>query len=315
MCEVLQNFTFQREFNILAFTDYSEAKAFIFIVVLSIYMLSVLGNMSIIALVCLASHLHTPMYFFLCNLSAQDIIYVSNIQPKLLSVTLTGNKGIPFPQCISQIVLFIVCIDAEIFLLTAMAYDRYVAICIPLHYFLIMKKRVCIILVATCWIAGSLNSSFISYKMCSLPFGKSRRINHYFCEVEAMMKLSCIDTKNIQAIIFFESLFIGIFSFLLILTSYIYIIFTILKIKNKEGRLKSFSSCSSHLTVVIILYGTCLSSYMKTNSENTQEQDKLTSMLYIVLVPMLNPLIYSLRNKEVLKALKNIRGKKNKNMS
>ncbi|XP_053319809.1 olfactory receptor 1019-like [Spea bombifrons] len=312
LLENFKNKTLQGEFQLLAFTNIAGAKIPIVIFVLLFYVLSLMGNLIIIALVCLASHLHTPMYFFLCNLSIQDLIYTSNLHPKLLSITLTGNTSIAFPPCISQIYLFIFCFDVEIFLLTSMAYDRYVAICSPLHYSLKMNRKVCMLLAIGSWISGALNSTVHSFIMSNLPFCKSRIINHFFCEVETMLKLSCKDTKDVQHFIFFECLFLGFVPFLLIMISYIYIIITILKIRTSEGRRKTFSSCSSHLTVVILLYGTGLGSYMKTETKNYPEQDKLISMTYTLLVPMLNPLVYSLRNKDVLKAMTILTGKSSK---
>ncbi|XP_053319810.1 olfactory receptor 5B12-like [Spea bombifrons] len=308
----LKNKTLQAEFQILAFTIIAGAKVPIFTVVLLLYVLCLMGNLIIIVLVCLVPHLHTPMYFFLCNLSVQDIIYTSNVHPKLLSITLTGNTSIDFPLCISQIFLFIFCFNVEIFLLTSMAYDRYVAICNPLHYSLKMNRKVCMLLATGSWISGALNSTMYSFIMSNLPFCKSRIINHFFCEVETMLKLSCKDTKDVQNFIFVGSLFLGFFPFLFIMTSYIYIIITILKIRTSEGRSKTFSSCSSHLTVVFLLYGTGLGSYMKTETKNYPEQDKLISMTYTLLVPMLNPLVYSLRNKDVLKAMTILTGKSGK---
>ncbi|XP_053319807.1 olfactory receptor 5V1-like [Spea bombifrons] len=310
MKEDMKNSTLQQEFHILAFTSLSEAKIIIFITVLLTYLLSVLGNLIIIVLVCLVSRLHTPMYGFLCILSVQDIINVSCIQPKLLHLTLTGNTGILFQDCIIQLFIFIMSIDTEFFLLTAMAFDRYVAVCIPLRYSLIMKKRVCMLLAASCWVIGALNAMVFSLIMSNLPFCKSREINNFFCEVETMLKLSCKDTRNIQILILVEGLLMGFVPFSLILSSYILIIFNILKIRTSEGRRKTFSSCSSHLSIVILLYGTCLSSYVKPESANSREQDNLISMLYIFLVPLLNPIVYSLRNKEILRAIKNITRRK-----
>ncbi|KAM8972417.1 olfactory receptor 5V1-like [Pelodytes ibericus] len=308
MLNEIENITLTTEFQILAFNDFPEIKIFIFILVLLTCLISLLGNMTIIVIVCMVPRLHTPMYFFLCNLSVQDTVYVSTVQPKLLDISLRGNTGMLHEHCIIQIFFFILCIDTNIFLLTSMAYDRYVAICRPLRYSVIMNKTMCLLLASSCWTAGALNSLMYSLIMSKVPFCKSRKINHYFCEVETMLQLSCKNTKNIQTLIFIEGLLIGFLPFVLILTSYVYIIFNILKIRSTVGRVKTFSSCSSHLIVVILFYGTCLCSYVKTESESSSEQDKLVSMLYIILVPILNPLVYSLRNKEVLKAIRNIVG-------
>ncbi|XP_063302320.1 olfactory receptor 5AR1-like [Pelobates fuscus] len=306
----LNNSTLQREFHMLAFTNFAEWKFVIFNIVLLIYLLSVLGNMIIVILVCHVSKLQTPMYFFLCNLSVQDLINVTSFQPKFLAITITGDTAITFPHCITQIFIFIMCIDSEFFLLTTMAYDRYVAVCVPLRYSLIMSKRICLYSASGCWITGSLNAIRYSFIISFLSFCKSKEINHFFCEVECILKLSCNNTRNIERLIFVESFLFGLFPFILVLISYVCIISTIVKIRTKAGRLKAFSSCSSHLTVVILLYGTGLSSYMKSGSESSQEQDKLITMFYIMLVPVLNPLVYSLRNKEVLKAFRILMQKK-----
>ncbi|KAM4642054.1 olfactory receptor 13F1-like [Discoglossus pictus] len=267
------------------------------------YLLSVLGNLIIISLIGLVSQLHTPMYFFLSNLSALDIIYVSTLLPKLLAMTVEGNTRISFSGCITQISLFGLCIDTEFILLTTMAYDRYVAICIPLRYYLIMNTRKCLLLITSSWVFGLLNSLIYSLLVSRLTFCKTNYINSFFCDGMIMLKLSCSDTIPFKAFLPVEAVLLGLFPFMLILTSYISIISTILKMKTSTGRLKMFSSCSSHLTVVIMFYGSSLILNLKPKSELSQEQDKLLSILYIGVVPMLNPLVYSLRNKEVMKAM------------
>ncbi|XP_077329404.1 olfactory receptor 5V1-like [Lithobates pipiens] len=268
------------------------------------YLISLIGNLLMTSLVCLTSKLHTPMYFFLCNLSVQDILYISSILPKLMAITLTGDTSISFPGCIMQMFMFVFCLDAEFFLLTSMAYDRYVAICKPLHYSVIMNNRLCFLLNVLCWIAGGLNGMMHSLLVSNLAFCNLQDINHIFCELKTILAISCSDTSKIITIILIEGLFIGIIPFFLILSSYIFIISTILKIRTSEGRLKAFSSCSSHLVIVILLYGTSLGFYMRKDTEHSQETDKLLSLLYIAVVPMLNPLVYSHRNKEVLNAMK-----------
>ncbi|XP_002932805.2 olfactory receptor 13C9-like [Xenopus tropicalis] len=262
--------------------------------------------MIITGLVCLVSHLHSPMYFFLCNLAVQDIIYVSSILPKLMAITITDDTSISFSGCIRQMFMFIICVTTEFFLLTFMAYDRYVAICIPLRYLIIMNKRKCIQFAFLSWFFGLVNSAFYSIVMCTLPFCTMREINHFYCDLKAMAKLSCSDITLLETLMSLESVFLGLFPFALILVSYVCIICTIVKMRTSTGRAKTFSSCSSHLTVVIIFCGTVTSTYMKQESENSQELEKLMSLLYSTIVPVLNPLIYSLRNKDVLKAVMNI---------
>ncbi|OCT86531.1 olfactory receptor 1C1 [Xenopus laevis] len=308
MNEKCENDTLPTHFKLLAFPSFADMKVLLSVGVLVMYLLAVLGNLIIIALICLVQQLHTPMYFFLCNLAFQDIVYISAIQPKLMAITITGDHSISFPGCISQIFLFIFCLDAEFFLLTTMAYDRYVAICVPLHYSVIMNKSICVLLATVVWLLAGINAMVHSLLISHLSFCKSHELNHFFCELKTMLSLSCCDITNNLIIIFVEGILIGLFPFFLILTSYIFIISAVLKIPYSAGQIKAFSRCSSHLIVVILLYGTSLSFYMKPESEHSQEQDKVLSMVYVAVVPMLNPLVYSLRNKEVLKALRKVTG-------
>ncbi|XP_053545684.1 olfactory receptor 1G1-like [Bombina bombina] len=267
------------------------------------YLLAVLSNLMIITAVCLVSQLHTPMYFFLCNLSVEDIMYVSTVLPKLLVTTLTGDTSISLSSCVLQMFLFALCVVAEFFLLTSMAYDRYVAICIPLHYILIMNKIVCILLAFSSWSLGTIASLIFTLMVTNLIFCDVQDINHFFCDPQTVIKISCSDTTNIILATSIAGVLVGFCPFVLIITSYIYIISTILKIQTSGGRSKMFSSCSSHLMVVILFYGTSLSMTMKPKSENSQKLDIILSLLYIAVVPVLNPLVYSLRNREVMRAM------------
>ncbi|XP_053545670.1 olfactory receptor 1E5-like [Bombina bombina] len=276
----------------------------IFIGVLLLYLLAVLGNMIITILACTVSQLHTPMYFFLCNLSVQDIIYVSTILPKLLAITITRDRSIFFSSCITQLFLFALCLVTEFFLLTSMAYDRYVAICNALRYSLIMNRMVCILLATICWIVGTFNSLLFTLMMSKLSFSKEQEVSHFFCDPQTVLKNSCSDTTIIKTLVTMQGLFLGCCPFILILSSYMFIIFTILKIQTSAGRLKAFSSCSSHLMVVFLFYGASLGLNMKPKSEDQQEIEKVLSMLYIAVVPVLNPLVYSLRNRDVFRAMK-----------
>ncbi|XP_075061992.1 olfactory receptor 13F1-like [Mixophyes fleayi] len=305
-CENTQNSTLHKGFHLLAFSSYEDARLVLSFGVLLMYLIAVLGNVIITALVCLAPQLHTPMYFFLCNLSIQDVMYVSSILPNLLAITMTGVTCISFQACITQVFVFVFSLDTEFFLLTSMAYDRYVAICIPLHYSILVNKRTCVQLAAASWTMGALNSLMYSILVSNLSFCGVQEINHFFCDVNTMLNLSCSDTSTIDIILFVEGVFLGLLPFLFILISYIYIIYNILKIHTSGQRLKIFSGCSSHLTVVILFYGTVLILYMKPKSENSQERDKLLSLLYVAVVPTLNPLVYSLRNREVIKAMNKI---------
>ncbi|KAE8619458.1 hypothetical protein XENTR_v10009791 [Xenopus tropicalis] len=293
------NSTVPRDFHLLAFNNSKEHHHIIFIGLLLMYLLAVLGNLLIIVLVCLVPQLHTPMYFFLCNLAAQDIISVSAFLPKLMAITVTGDTSISFPVCITQLFLFITCTDGDFLLLAIMAYDRYVAICIPLRYHLIMNPKFFIQLMATSWILCATNAMCYSLLISHLSFCRLFDINHIFCEIISVIKISCSDTTHMRTLLTVEAPLVGIVPFGLILTSYAYIIYTILKMRTSATRLKTFSSCSSHLTVVLLYGGTCISLYMKPDPENSREVDKLLSLMYLGFVPMLNPLVYSLRNRQV----------------
>ncbi|XP_044132825.1 olfactory receptor 5V1-like [Bufo gargarizans] len=292
------------DFHLLAFTNYENVELLIFISLLTLYLLCVLENVLVNLIVCLTPQLHTPMYFFLCNLTVLDIIYVSAILPKLILITITGNTSISNTGCFTQVFFYVFCIGTEFFLLVCMAYDRYVAICIPLHYRLIMNHRTCLILAAFCCNLGVFNAIMYALLISHLSFSSSREINHLFCHMKSILQLARSDATSIGILITVDGVLLGFLPFILILVSYVYIISTILKIHSKSGRHKAFSSCSSHLTVVLLFCLTSLSLNMKPETEFSQEQDKLLSMLYIVVAPILNPLVYSLRNKDVLRAIK-----------
>ncbi|XP_018427787.1 PREDICTED: olfactory receptor 2T2-like [Nanorana parkeri] len=288
-------------FYISAFPNYEYI---FFVGVLLLFLMTICGNLLIIVLIWMAPHLHTPMYFFLFNLSVQDVVHVSAIFPKLMSIMLTGDHNISFLGCLAQIFMFIVCTETAFFFLTSMAYDRYVAICCPLQYSVIMNFQKCSLMASACWVTSSLNSVMHCFLMSQLKYCYHKAINHFFCDVRAMLKLTTVDTTPIKTIIFVEIVLFGCIPFILILTSYTHIILTIRKIRSAAGRLKTFSSCSSHIGIVILFFGASLIQYMNPESEQTEEQDKSLSLLYVAVVPMLNPLVYSLRNKDVLLAMK-----------
>ncbi|KAG9470138.1 hypothetical protein GDO78_018786 [Eleutherodactylus coqui] len=265
------------------------------------YLLAVVGNLIIVALVCAAPQLHTPMYFFLCNLSSVDAIYVSAILPKMLSIIITEDKTISFLGCLTQLYFFMFCALNENYILACMAYDRYVAVCSPLHYSLIMTRKVCFILTTSYMIISAMNSLMLTIMTSILSFCYSYKINHFFCDITPLMALSSSDTHNMKMILSLESLFASVI-FLFILTSYVRIISTVIKIPSSKGQLKAFSSCLSHIITVLLFYGPSIFMYLKPDSEDSKEQDKIISMLYVAVVPMLNPFVYSLRNKDVLGA-------------
>ncbi|XP_073479969.1 olfactory receptor 5V1-like [Aquarana catesbeiana] len=291
------------EFNILAFSAPPVGQFSIFVGVLLMYLMTILGNVTIITLVYVAPKLHTPMYFFLSNLSLVDVTSTSSSIPKLLMITLTQDHKISFYGCLIQLSFFLLCATGNTLILTSMAYDRYVAICKPLQYYQIMSKKLCALMAASSWLVGALNSLILSSLISVILFCKSRDINNFFCDLNGMLSLSTGDTKSWIVSIVFEDIVFGITPFVLIMTSYVFIISNILKIHSRDGRLKSFSTCISHLITVILMYVPSVFLYFKEESEHTKEQDTLLSMMYLVVVPMLNPLVYSLRNKDIWEAL------------
>ncbi|XP_029435756.1 olfactory receptor 5B21-like [Rhinatrema bivittatum] len=305
----MENMTMVTEFIILGLSDNPQLQVPLFLVFLLIYLITLLGNLVIITLTCADSRLHTPMYFFLSNLSFTDISYTSVIVPKLLRILLSGDKTISYAGCLLQLYFFISSGSAEAFLLTAMAYDRYVAVCHPLNYALIMNQRVCNFLVATCWITSFLSSGAILASVTHLLFCDSNVIEHFFCDLIPLLKLSCNDTAGPETVLFVEAALMSVPAFLVIITSYTYIISAILRIRSAEGKRKAFSTCSSHLIVISMYYLSLFSMYLRPTSAYSQEQGKILSLVYTTVSPMLNPIIYSLRNKEVKNALSKVIGR------
>uniref|UniRef100_F7C289 Olfactory receptor n=1 Tax=Monodelphis domestica TaxID=13616 RepID=F7C289_MONDO len=299
------NWTSRKEFVLLGFSDYPKTEMFIFILCLIMYIVILMGNSIIIVLTILDCHLHTPMYFFLSNLSFLDICFTSFFVPKMLTNFLSENKTISFYGCMIQMYITLSMGSTECVLLATMAYDRYVAICNPLRYPIIMKKRLCVQLVVTSWVIGFLDSAMETALIIGLPFCGKNIINHFACELLAILKLVCVDISLNEIILLIDSITFTFSPLLLIITSYIFILSTILRINSAEGRKKAFSTCSSHLTVVTVFYGTILFIYMKPRSKNSIA-DKFITLFYSVMTPMLNPIIYTLRNKEVNRAMRNV---------
>ncbi|XP_029435785.1 olfactory receptor 5B12-like [Rhinatrema bivittatum] len=305
----VENMTMVREFIILGLSDNPKLQVPLFLVFLLIYLITLLGNLVIITVTCADPRLHTPMYSFLSNLSLTDICCTCTITPKLLRIFITGDKTISYVGCMVQFYFFMGFACFEIFLLTAMAYNRYAAVCDPLHYSLIMNQRVCVLLVAASWITSFFNSMTFTAFIIRLSFCDSNVIDHYFCELIPLLKLSCTDTAGPENIIIIDATLIALPAFLVTLISYIYIISAILRIRSAEGKRKAFSTCSSHLTVVSVYYLPAFCIYLRPNSTYSQEQGKILSVLYTTVTPMLNPVIYSLRNQEVKNAWRKVLGK------
>ncbi|XP_008839202.1 olfactory receptor 1537-like [Nannospalax galili] len=276
----------------------------LFFLFLGIYALTVGGNLGMVALIGLSSHLHTPMYYFLSGLSFIDLCQSTVVTPKMLVNFVTEKNNISYSGCMAQLYFFSLFAIAECYMLAAMAYDRYVAICNPLLYNVIMSYQICISLISGVYIIGLVGASAHTGFMIRVQFCNLDVINHYFCDLLPLLKLACSSTYiNELLILFFSTLNIFV-PILTIITSYIFIIASILHIHSTEGRSKAFSTCSSHILAVAVFFGSLAFMYLQPSSVNSMDQGKVSSVFYTIIVPMLNPLIYSLRNKDVTVALK-----------
>lgn len=293
-----------KEFIIEGFSDVREIQLTLFTIFLVMYILTFTQHAAIIIVINLDCHLHTPMYFYLNNLSFLEISYVTVTVPKMLSGLLTRIKTISIHACFFQLYIFFALGSTECFLLTAMAYDRYLAICSPLHYNGIMNKHACSKFAGGCWTAGILSPLIPTIFVFRLPFCGSNIINHFFCDAPPLLKLSCQNINTIEVINFILGSLILLTSLLLTMVSYINIISTILKIPTADGRKKTFSTCASHLIIVSIFYGTTIFTYVRPRTLNALNFNKSVSLVYSVITPMINPLIYSLRNNDIKQALK-----------
>ncbi|XP_028595045.2 olfactory receptor 5AR1-like [Podarcis muralis] len=297
------------EFILLGFMDHPKLWTILFLAFILIYIVTVSGNLGIIILAALDANLHTPMYFFLSNLSLVDIGYSTTIAPRLLMTFLQKNSTISFTECTVQFFFFCLFVTVETCLLAVMAYDRFTAICNPLLYFVAMSKKLCLVLVTSAYICGFVNSAAQTSFIFSLSFCSSNVINHFFCDVPPILKLSCSSTAVANTVHFIFATSIIMSTLLIILISYTYIIFAILQIRSAQGRHKAFSTCASHFMAVTIFYGTIIFMYLRPNSGVSNDEDKIVSVFYTLVIPMLNPLIYSLRNKDVKDAFIRTRGK------
>ncbi|XP_063289484.1 olfactory receptor 8D1-like [Pelobates fuscus] len=291
-------------FIIKGISDVPELQVPIFLLVLLIYLMILGGNMTIFLLVCMDHHLHTPMYFFLCNLSIMDIMSSTITLHKVLVKFLSGDSTVSLHACMTQIFVFTSLVCNELLILTAMSYDRYVAICNPMHYLTIMSGRVCATLSIACWLWGFLVTIPHVVILSQLTCYKSKEINHFFCDILPLLKLSCNDTSLSNLLILICGLFLATFPFLFTFIPYGFIIATIMKINSTSGKYKAFYTCSSHITLVILLYLTLVCQYLRPISKDSLESNKLFSLFNTAAVPMLNPLIYSLKNKDVKSAFR-----------
>ncbi|XP_054581229.1 olfactory receptor 5B3-like [Eptesicus fuscus] len=302
----MENNTEVTEFILLGLTNVPELQVPLFIMFTFIYLISVVGNLGIIILILVDFRLHTPMYFFLSNLSLVDFCYSTAVTPKVMAGFLVGDKVISYNACAAQMFFFAAFATVENFLLASMAYDRYAAVCKPLHYTTTMTKGVCARLAIGSYVYSFLNASLHIRNTFILSFCKSNLVHHFFCEFPAVMALSCSDRHISEQILVFVVSF-NIFSALLvILISYLFIFVTILKMHSSSGYQKALSTCASHLTAVSIFYGTAIFMYSQPSSSHSMDTDKIVSVFYTMVIPMLNPLVYSLRNKEVKNAFKKV---------
>nr|XP_011713708.1 olfactory receptor 5D14 [Macaca nemestrina] len=299
MMMVLRNLSMETTFALLGFTDYPKLQIPLFLVFLLIYVITVVGNLGMIVIIKINPKLHTPMYFFLSHLSFVDFCYSSIVTPKLLETLVMADKSIFFFNCMMQYFLSCTAVVTESFLLAVMAYDRFVAICNPLLYTVAMSQRLCALLVAGSYLWGMFGPLVLLCYALRLNFSGPNVINHFFCEYTALIAVSSSDILIPHLLLFGFATFNEVCTLLIILTSYVFIFVIVLKIHSASGRHKAFSTCASHLTAITIFHGTILSLYCVPNSKNSQQTVKVASVFYTVVNPMLNPLIYSLRNKDV----------------
>ncbi|XP_028635219.1 olfactory receptor 8H2-like [Grammomys surdaster] len=291
------------EFILMGLTESKEIQLVLSVLFLMIYLVTVLGNIGMMLIIRLDTQLHTPMYFFLTHLSFLDLSYSTAITPKTLENLLTTNKSISYTDCFTQLYIFILLAATECFLLSSMAYDRYIAICNPLHYPVIMSSRCCLALLTASYVIGAVDSSVTVFSMLTIQFCKSNVIPHFYCDTSPLLSLSCSDTHVVEIIIFIFAGSTILGSFLTISASYVFILSAILKINSTSGKQKAFSTCASHLLGVAVFYSTLIFTYLKPSKSYSLGKDQVASVFYTIVIPMLNPLIYSLRNKEVKSAV------------
>ncbi|XP_039074721.1 olfactory receptor 2G3 [Hyaena hyaena] len=297
-------------FILLGFSDHPRLESALFVFVLFFYILTLVGNFAIIIISYLDPLLHTPMYFFLSNLSLLDLCFTTSLAPQTLDNLRGPEKTITYGGCVVQLYISLALGSTECILLAVMALDRYIAVCKPLHYVAIMNPRLCQQLASLSWLSGLSNSLIHATFTLQLPLCGNHRLNHFICEVPALLKLACVDTTVNELVLFVVSVLFLLIPPALILISYGFISQAVLKIKSVEARHKAFSTCSSHLTVVIIFYGTIIYMYLQPSNSYAQDQGKFISLFYTMVTPTLNPIIYTLRNKDIKVALRTLLSKK-----
>ncbi|XP_048213679.1 olfactory receptor 2T6-like [Perognathus longimembris pacificus] len=304
------NKTISSDFTLVGLFTHKKASGFLFTVICVIFFMAMIANGLMVFLIHTDPLLHTPMYFLLSHLSFIDMMYICTIVPKILVDYLIGKGTISFIACTLQYFLYMGFVGAEFFLLGLMAYDRYVAICNPLRYSVLMSQRVCWLILASSWLGGALDSFLLTPITMSLPFCASHRINHFFCEAPTMLRLACGDKAIYEMVMYVCCVVMLLIPFSVVIASYVQILVTVHHMKSAEGKKKAVATCSSHVMVVTLFYGAALYTYMLPRSYHTPLKDKIFSAFYTILTPLLNPLIYSLRNRDVTGAMQRVMAKR-----
>ncbi|XP_057582405.1 olfactory receptor 1020-like [Hippopotamus amphibius kiboko] len=297
------NYTPVTRFILLGFSSYPDLQKILFGGFLLIYAVTVVGNLGMMALIFTDPHLHSPMYFFLSVLSFLDICYSSVVTPKLLVNFLASDRSISFEGCVVQMTFFVVHVTAESFLLASMAYDRFMAICRPLHYASVMTRGTCLQLVATSYAFGGANSTIQTGNVFALPFCGPNQVPHYYCDIQPLLHLACANTATAGVVLYIFSALVTLLPAALILTSYSLVLVTIRRMRSAAGKEKALSTCASHFLAIAIFYSTVVFTYVQPHGSSNDTNGQVVSVFYTVIIPMLNPFIYSLRNKEVKDAL------------
>nr|XP_004663330.1 olfactory receptor 5K3-like [Jaculus jaculus] len=300
------NYSGRAEFILIGFTDHPDLKTLLFLLFFAIYLVTMVGNLGLVILIYMERRLHTPMYIFLGNLALMDSCCSSAITPKMLENFFSEDRKITLYECMGQFYFLCFAETADDFLLAAMAYDRYVAICTPLQYHTMMSKKLCLQMTIGAYIAGNVHAIIHVGLLLRLSFCRSHVIKHFFCDILPLYSLSCIDPYINELMVLIFSGIIQVFTITVVLISYMYILFTIFTMKSKEGRGKALSTCASHFLSVSIFYGSLLYMYTRPRSANEEDTDIPVAIFYTLVIPLLNPFIYSLRNKEVIDVMKRI---------
>ncbi|XP_044534588.1 olfactory receptor 6V1-like [Gracilinanus agilis] len=302
----MNNHTMVRDFVLWGFSHLREFQILLFLFVLLVYVLIMLGNLSVITITFLDSRLHSPMYFFLCNFSLMEMLVTSTVVPRMLADLLSTHKTISLAECLTQSFFYFSLGSTDFLILTAMAFDRYVAICRPLHYPTIMSGQVCVRLVVACWVVGFLSIVSPTIQKSQLWFCGPNVIDHFFCDSAPLLKLSCSETHHIERMDFFLSLLFVLTTMLLIMISYIFIVASVLRIPSSSGRQKAFSTCASHLTVVVLGYGSAIFIYVRPSKGHSTDLNKVVALMTAVVTPFLNPFIFTFRNEKVKEVIEDI---------